>query len=179
MSHYSIVVFVWLMLGVIGTCIEWWFVLHGRHDKADLFRIAAETQPVIILGAIAIGVLGGPIQIGVIAGSFYWQEPGRMTRGSRVPKRRSPGAVPTMPVVREYRYETVQSGATCERLEPSALDAFYKNVGNSDALLYSEIPPKCGKPAVAVMVIVLTDGTEIKESACEGCTASMPVPWNQ
>jgi hypothetical protein len=61
---------IWLSLGVIGVVAEGWFVLEGRHDRGDLIRHAVREHPWVML-AFALGmVLTGPIQLGLLLGSY-------------------------------------------------------------------------------------------------------------
>lgn len=169
MSHYSIVVLVWLMLGVLGAGIELWAVLHDRHDRSFDIRLVAEHRPDLVLLFIVIGVLGGPIQLGILAGGYYRRKPGQTSRG-RV---RTP---PRPPVVCGYQYEPATPDSTCECPDPKAYQEAIDVVSIAQPMDTASLP-RCGKPAVVVLVLSCTDGSKMRENTCETChTTRIPIP---
>ena len=75
MTPGSLAATIWLSLGAIGTVAEGCYVLLGRHDGGDVIRRAARENPAALF-AVAIGsVLSGPIQLGLLIGSYRRSAP--------------------------------------------------------------------------------------------------------
>lgn len=60
----------WIIIGLLGGLAELWMVRRGQHERGHDIRLIAQHRPYLILGLFALCALAGPIQWGILLGSY-------------------------------------------------------------------------------------------------------------